>query len=87
MGEETPYWQLRDLRRTSTTLMAEIGIAHHIADRILNHASGEISGVAAVYNRFQYLPERQQALTALGRKVEQLIGRSGDNIVVPMMRA
>jgi integrase len=81
MGEDTPHWQLRDLRRTSTTLMAEIGVPPHVADKILNHSTGEISGVAAVYNRFEYLPERRDALNSLGRKIGSLIGRSGDNVV------
>jgi integrase len=59
MGDDTPHWQIRDLRRTATTLMAEQGIAPHVADKVLNHSSGQIRGVAATYNRFQYLPERK----------------------------
>ena len=31
MGAETPYWQIRDLRRTATTLMAEIGVSDIIS--------------------------------------------------------
>ena len=79
MGD-TPHWQIRDLRRTATTLMAEIGIAPHVADKILNHTSGQINGTAAIYNRFQYLDERKAALEALGRKIATLIGRN----VVPL---
>jgi hypothetical protein len=56
--------------------MAEIGIAPHVADRVLNHQSGTISGVAAVYNRFQYLEERKVALEELGRYIERLVGRN-----------
>jgi integrase len=81
MGEDIPHWQVRDLRRTATTLMAELGVAPHIADKVLNHTSGEISGVAAIYNRFEYLDERRAALEALGRKIETLIGRDSDNVV------
>src|SRR5262249_32890685 len=36
----------RDLGRTCTTGMAGLGIAPHVADRVLNHQSGTISGVA-----------------------------------------
>jgi integrase len=82
MGEETPYFQLRDLRRSAATLMAELRIAPHVVDKVLNHSGGEIQGVAAIYNRFQYLDERKLALEALGRKVAQLIGRDPDNVVV-----
>jgi len=39
--------------------MARLGIAPHVADKILNHQSGTISGVAAVYQRHEFLPEVQ----------------------------
>jgi hypothetical protein len=42
--------------------MARLGIPPHIADKILNHQSGTISGVAAVYQRHEFLAERKQAL-------------------------
>jgi integrase len=80
MGADIPPWPPHDLRRTATTLMAEIGMAHHVADKVLNHTSGRISGVAAVYNRFEYLEERKTALEALGRYIERLIGRN----IVPL---
>jgi integrase len=76
-----PHWQIRDLRRTATTLMAEIGVPHHVADKVLNHTSGQIQGVAAVYNRFQYLDERKAALNSLARFIETLIGRDTGNVV------
>ena len=66
-------WTLHDLRRTVTTAMASLGVAPHVADRVLNHQSGTISGVAAVYNRFVYLEERKAALEAWGRFVESLV--------------
>jgi integrase len=42
-------WRLHDLRRTCVSGMARLGIPPHVADKILNHQSGTISGVAAVY--------------------------------------
>jgi integrase len=74
-------WVLHDLRRTATTGMAGLGIAPHVADRVLNHQAGTIRGVAAVYNRFQYLDERKAALEAWGRYIEGLIGRTTPNVV------
>jgi integrase len=62
---EIPHWTLHDLRRSAVTKMAEdLKIAPHIVDKILNHASGTIRGVAAIYNRAQYLEERRAALEA-----------------------
>ena len=66
-------WTLHDLRRTVTTGMAGLGVAPHVADRVLNHQSGTISGVAAVYNRFAYLEERKEALEAWGRWLAGLV--------------
>ena len=41
-------WRTHDLRRTVVTGMARLGVPPHVADKILNHQSGTISGVAAV---------------------------------------
>ena len=55
-------WVLHDLRRTVVSGMASLGIAPHVADKVLNHQSGTISGVAAVYQRHEFLVERQVAI-------------------------
>jgi len=73
-----PGWRLHDLRRTMVSGMAKLGVAPHVADRILNHASGTISGVAAVYQRHEFLAERKAALDLWGRHVAFLTaGRWG----------
>jgi hypothetical protein len=78
---DLPEWVLHDLRRTATTGMAQLGIAPHVADRVLNHQAGTIRGVAAVYNRFEYLAERKAALEAWGRYVESLVRPAPSNVV------
>jgi integrase len=82
-GKAIEPWVLHDLRRTATTIMAEkLKVAPHVADKVLNHASGAISGVAAIYNKALYLDERRAALEALGRYVEALVRPgAGGNIV------
>lgn len=74
-------WILHDLRRTAATGMARLNIAPHVVDRILNHVSGTIRGVAAVYNRHAYIEERKAALEAWSRYVESLVGSSPANVV------
>jgi len=69
---EIREWTLHDLRRTAATGMAKLNIAPHVVDRILNHVSGTIRGVAAVYNRHAYLEERKAALEAWGGYVGNL---------------
>jgi integrase len=65
-------WTLHDLRRTVVSGMARLGIAPHVADKILNHQSGTISGVAAVYQRHEFLHERREALNVWGAFVSSL---------------
>jgi integrase len=57
-------WRLHDLRRTAATGMARLGQPVHVIEAVLNHTSGAISGVAAVYNRHRYLDEKRAALEA-----------------------
>lgn len=64
-----PGWRLHDFRRTAVTWMAENGIPPHVADKLLNHVQGTISGVAAVYQRGQFLAERKAALEAWADQV------------------
>jgi integrase len=68
-------WHLHDLRRTCVSGMARLGIAPHVADKILNHQSGTISGVAAVYQRHEFLTERKEALVKWGTHVAQILSR------------
>ena len=66
-------WRLHDLRRTSVSGMARLGVAPHVADKILNHQSGTISGVAAVYQRHEFLAESRAALDLWGAHIGQLL--------------
>lgn len=56
-----PY-TLHDLRRTFATIHAKIGTPIHVTEKLLNHVSGTISGVAAVYNRHSYWEEMRSAI-------------------------
>ena len=55
-------WTPHDIRRTVATGMAGISIAPHIVEAVLNHISGFKAGVAGVYNRNTYEPEKRRAL-------------------------
>src|SRR3546814_10769165 len=78
---EIAPWGLHDLRRTMTTGLASIGIAPHIADKILNHKTGTIKGVAAVYNRHAYTEERRNALEAWANRLDRVVNGRADNVV------
>jgi len=58
-------WRLHDLRRTFATVATEkLGFEPVVVDRALNHVSGSVKGVAAVYQRGQYLEGRRKVLDA-----------------------
>jgi len=70
--EGVGHYTLHDLRRTFSTLHAKIGTPIHITERLLNHASGTISGVAAIYNRHTYLEEMRVAVDKFESSLDQL---------------
>ncbi|MEW2914997.1 tyrosine-type recombinase/integrase [Leisingera sp. JC11] len=56
-------WTLHDLRRSFATHATEkLGISPVVVDKILNHQSGAVKGVAAVYQRGAYLDQRREAI-------------------------
>jgi integrase len=62
--EHVKPWVFHDIRRTVASNMAKLGIAVHVTEAVLNHKSGTVSGIAAVYNRHDYAAEKAQALSA-----------------------
>jgi integrase len=61
-GAKVAPWTNHDIRRSVATHMAEIGIAPHVIEAVLNHVSGHKAGVAGIYNRATYSAEKQAAL-------------------------
>ena len=66
-------WTLHDLRRTYATIHARIGTPPHIIERLLNHQSGTISGVAAIYNRHHFLPEMRDAVLGYEHELQRIM--------------
>jgi integrase len=62
LGDKVAPWTLHDLRRTYATNMAQLGVAPHVVEKLLNHATGTISGVSAIYNRYQFMDEMRAAV-------------------------
>lgn len=71
-------WRLHDLRRTFATNMAALRVAPHVVEKMLNHSSGTISGVAAIYNRFQYVDEMRQAVGLWEARLAVVLNSSSD---------
>lgn len=84
---EIPEWTLHDLRRTAASGMARLGFPVHVVEAVLNHRSGTIRGVAKVYNRYSYEPERRAALEAWARHVTALVADEPARNVVELAGA
>ena len=68
-------FRLHDIRRTAASIMGKIDVAPHVIEAILNHKSGIISGIAAIYNKHKYEREKAIGLRRYGEYVEALIQR------------
>lgn len=68
-----PEWRLHDLRRTGATNLQALGIPIEITEAVLNHISGTRAGVAGIYNRYKYEPEKRTALQAWDEMLQSMI--------------
>jgi integrase len=56
-------WTFHDLRRTFATFTTDrLNVSPVVIDKVLNHASGAVKGIAAVYQRGEYLDQRKTAM-------------------------
>lgn len=62
-----------DLRRTAATFLAAAGEMDEVIDAVLSHSK---QGIIRVYNQFKYDAQKQAALEAWGRKLENMLGTS-----------
>lgn len=62
---ELEPWRLHDARRTLATGLQRLGVRFEVTEAVLNHTAGASrSGVAAVYQRHGWGPEKRAALDA-----------------------
>ena len=64
-------WTAHDLRRTSATLMAELGVSGDVIDECLNHIIE--SRVRRIYVRDRRRADQAKAFDALGTRLEKLL--------------
>lgn len=67
------HFTLHDLRRTFSSNMARLGTPIHVTEKILNHTSGTLGGVAGIYNRHTYVEEMRNAMEAHDRFLDGLL--------------
>ncbi|WP_374411939.1 tyrosine-type recombinase/integrase [Novosphingobium colocasiae] len=67
-------WRLHDARRTLATKFQQMGIRFEVVEAVLNHRSGASrSGVAAVYQRHAWGPEKREALDRWSTVLDGLV--------------
>ena len=77
-------WVLHDIRRTFVTGLNNIGEQPHVVEAIVNHISGASKGgVAGVYNKAQYWPERVVAMDRWAKHVAAIVDGTADANVIP----
>lgn len=55
-------WRVHDLRRTMATGFQRLGVRFEVTEAALNHLSGSKSGVAGIYQRYDWQDEKRAAL-------------------------
>ena len=83
-GHQLAHWRVHDLRRTVATRMAELGVAPHIIEAVLNHVGGHKGGTAGIYNRANYEPQKRAALERWAAHVEALVSGKRAGTVVKL---
>jgi integrase len=74
---DMPPWRLHDLRRTTASGMARLGINLPVIEKVLNHASGSFAGIVGVYQKHGFSQEKRRALEAWAAFVAGLAGDKG----------
>jgi integrase len=71
-------WQLnRDIRRTFRSNMPKLKVPRHISEMLLNHIKGgERNELDEIYDRYDYLEEKRDALSKWEAKITALLARA-----------
>ena len=70
LPEESEAFTPHDLRRSFRTGLEKIGINPLVSERVLGHS---LQGIAAVYNRHDYVAEKRQALDQWAAHLQRVI--------------
>jgi integrase len=71
-------FRLHDLRRTTRTLLSQLGVAEDIAELCIGHRRADL---VARYNRDDAWPQRVEAFNQLDEKLAKIIGHQAGNVV------
>jgi integrase len=70
-------WVFHDLRRTVRTALARFGFEKSVCDRVLGHATSDVS---RHYDHHSYLPQKRDALEAWGAEIERILAGEASKV-------
>jgi integrase len=70
---EIPHWTIHDLRRVFATFHIECGTDVPVVESILNHSSGVVSGVSAIYIRHDYFKQMKKAQKKYEKALDDIV--------------
>lgn len=76
-----PAWRVHDLRRTTASGMAALGVTLPVIERCLNHVSGSFGGIVGVYQQHEFTAERKAAFELWTNHVKGIVERGGGNVI------
>lgn len=71
----------RDLRRTTKTHLARLGIPPDIRNRIQGHAMADVASIH--YDQYGYFSEKREALRKWEHELQKALGKSQSKIIYP----
>lgn len=77
-------WRNHDIRRTVATLSRKLGASRETVKAILNHKEASVTGI---YDRWDMLPEKTEALQKVADDLDRITGNSPDTSSVVQIRA
>jgi integrase len=72
-GRAVAEFRLHDLRRSFVSGLAALGVALPVIERCVNHVSGSFGGIAGVYQKHEFAPEKAEALLRWAAHVQGLV--------------
>jgi integrase len=77
-GQALARWRIHDIRRTTATELARLGVGRLIISKVLNHADRTVTGI---YDRHAYLQEKRHALETWAQYLASLTGPPSANVM------
>jgi integrase len=73
-------WRLHDFRRTMATNLQRLGVRFEVTEALLNHVGSARSGVAGVYQRYDWHSEKRKAIKDWDERIQEMVERFTEEV-------